>query len=97
MKPMQQGITLTELLTVVNIIGSFSGSARPPTSTSPLPIAGQTQRDANSTTWQKGWIVVSDVNGNQQVGNATNIMLRRQTAFTSSRNTFAGAVTWWSN
>jgi type IV fimbrial biogenesis protein FimT len=42
---------------------------------------------ANSTNWQNGWIVFSDVNGNQQVANPTAI-LRRQTAFTSSQDTF---------
>src|SRR6202035_4758940 len=51
------------------------------------PSTTQTQCVVNSTTWQNGWIVFSDVNGNQQVANATNI-LRKQTAFTSSRDTF---------
>jgi type IV fimbrial biogenesis protein FimT len=51
------------------------------------PSTTQTQCVVNSTTWQNGWIVFSDVNGNQQVANAANI-LRKQTAFTSSQDTF---------
>ena len=51
--------------------------------------ANQTQCAANSTNWQNGWIVFSDVNGNQQVANpAATYILRRQTAFTSSQDTF---------
>jgi type IV fimbrial biogenesis protein FimT len=53
------------------------------------PSAGQAQCDANSTTWQNGWIVFSDIAGNQQVANpAATYILRRQTAFTSAQDTF---------
>ena len=53
------------------------------------PSTSQTQCDANSTTWQTGWIVFSDINGNQQVANpAANYILRRQSAFTSTQDTF---------
>ena len=53
------------------------------------PSTNQTQCDVNSTTWQTGWIVFSDINGNQQVANpAANYILRRQSAFTSSQDTF---------
>lgn len=53
------------------------------------PSANQTACDANSTNWQSGWIVFSDVNGNQQVANpAATYILRRQTAFTSGLDTF---------
>jgi type IV fimbrial biogenesis protein FimT len=50
------------------------------------PSTNQTQCDANSTTWQTGWIVFSDINGNQQVANPVAI-LRRQSAFTSAQDT----------
>lgn len=53
------------------------------------PSTNQAQCDVNSTTWQKGWIVFSDINGNQQVANpAANYILRRQPAFTSAQDTF---------
>jgi type IV fimbrial biogenesis protein FimT len=53
------------------------------------PSANQNQCDVNSTTWQNGWIVFSDINGNQQVANpAANYILRRQSAFTSGQDTF---------
>jgi type IV fimbrial biogenesis protein FimT len=42
---------------------------------------------ANSNTWQNGWIVFSDVNGNAAVDAATDIVLRVQTTF-SSTDTF---------
>src|SRR4051812_28919378 len=54
------------------------------------PSANQTQCDVNSTTWQNGWIVFSDINGNQQVANATNI-LRKQGAFTAAQDTFVSS------
>jgi type IV fimbrial biogenesis protein FimT len=55
----------------------------------PSTNAGQTQCDVNSTNWQNGWIVFSDVNGNQQVANpVANNILRRQSAFTSAQDTF---------
>lgn len=53
------------------------------------PSTNQTQCAPNSTTWQTGWIVFSDINGNQQVANpAANYILRRQSAFTSAQDTF---------
>lgn len=56
---------------------------------SSIANANQTQCDANSTNWQNGWIVFSDINGNQQVANpATTYILRRQAAFTSAQDTF---------
>lgn len=51
------------------------------------PSTNQTQCDANSTTWQTGWIVFSDINGNQQVAAPVNI-LRKQSSFTSAQDTF---------
>jgi len=51
------------------------------------PSANQTQCDVNSTTWENGWLVFSDTNGNQQVANANNI-LRKQAAFTAAQDTF---------
>jgi type IV fimbrial biogenesis protein FimT len=52
------------------------------------PSTNQNQCDANSTTWQNGWIVFSDINGNQQVATAATDILRRQSAFTSAQDTF---------
>ena len=43
-----------------------------------------TSCSANNTNWQNGWIVFSDVNGNQQVDNGTDTVLRVQSVFTSS-------------
>jgi type IV fimbrial biogenesis protein FimT len=54
----------------------------------PSSTAGQNQCDANSTTWQNGWIVFSDINGNQLVANPGTTILRRQSAFTSAQDTF---------
>jgi len=39
---------------------------------------------SGNNTWQNGWIVFSDVNGNGAVDNAADIVLRVQSAFTSS-------------
>ena len=45
------------------------------------PSAAQNQCDVNSTNWHNGWIVFSDVNGNQQIANpAANYLLRTQKA-----------------
>ena len=53
------------------------------------PSTNQTQCDANSTAWQTGWIVFSDINGSQQVANpAATYILRKQSAFTSAQDTF---------
>ncbi len=38
----------------------------------------------NNTNWQSGWIVFSDVNGNQIVDNGTDTVLRVQTPFTGT-------------
>jgi type IV fimbrial biogenesis protein FimT len=55
----------------------------------PSSNANQTQCDVNSTTWQNGWIVFSDITGNQQVANPpATYILRRQRAFTSAQDTF---------
>jgi type IV fimbrial biogenesis protein FimT len=58
---------------------------------------GATCAGANVNTWQRGWIVFSDVNGNAAVDPATDVVLRVQTPF-SSTDTFVatntvGAVT----
>jgi type IV fimbrial biogenesis protein FimT len=52
------------------------------------PSTNQTQCDVNSTTWQTGWLVFRDINGNQQVATAATDILRRQSAFTSAQDTF---------
>ena len=46
-----------------------------------------TSCDAASTTWQEGWIVFSDVNGNQVVDAGTDVVLRVQKTF-SGTDTF---------
>jgi type IV fimbrial biogenesis protein FimT len=52
---------------------------------------------ANTNTWQSGWIVFSDVNGNAAVDVATDVVLRIQTPFSSTDSFVAtnavGAVT----
>ena len=56
---------------------------------SSIANVAQTQCDNNSTSWQNGWIVFSDVNSNQQVpNNCAGCILRRQAAFTSAQDTF---------
>jgi type IV fimbrial biogenesis protein FimT len=53
------------------------------------PSQAQAQCDLNSTNWQGGWIVFSDVNSDQQVpNNCPTCILRRQSAFTSAQDTF---------
>jgi type IV fimbrial biogenesis protein FimT len=53
------------------------------------PSAAQNQCDVNSTNWHNGWIVFSDINGNQQIANPpANYLLRSQKAFVSAQDTF---------
>ena len=47
------------------------------------PSSNQTSCDVNSTTWQSGWIVFSDANGNAQVDSPPDAILRKQAAFAS--------------
>lgn len=48
--------------------------------------------DAASTSWQEGWIVFADANGNQTVDTTTDTVLRVQRAFSSS-DTFTSGNT----
>ena len=47
---------------------------------------------AGNTTWQGGWIVFSDANGDQAVQAATEPVLRVKNAFTSPQDTFTSTV-----
>lgn len=47
------------------------------------PSQGGAQCDANSTTWQNGWIVFSDLNGNGSFDQNVDVVLQKQAAFTS--------------
>jgi len=43
----------------------------------------------DTTDWENGWLVFSDINGNQKVANPTaNYILRRQQPFSSGQDTF---------
>ncbi len=52
------------------------------------PSSNGTSCLAGTTTWQQGWIVFSDVNGNAAVNAPSDVVLRVQAAFTSAQDTF---------